>query len=1267
MEKYNEADLLKEIKSSVYEGDYATALRLSQDLDLNRIKSISALCLLGEILIHEKQYDKAEKLMLRAYDKSPKGRRILDLLTSLYIEKGSYAEAEYYYKEFISVASRDLHRYSLRYRLDRGKGERTAVLIHTLEQLKDYEYIEEWAYELARLYHEAGDDKKSIRECDDIVLWFGHGDYVLKALKLKEEITGEKQYIEPEPEDALDPSATKIWNASELSDQIAESEKEEASEENVIPEESSERLQLQEEFNDQPDTEIWSEKTEAEAEIEVDEMSEEAEAETEVDEASEEEPKETEVETEVDEMPEEAEAETEVDETSEEEAEEAEVKTEVDEASKEEPEEAEAETEVDESSEEEPEEAEAETEVDEASEEESEEAEAETEVDEASEEEPEEAEVKTEVDESSEEAEAETEVDEASEEESEEAEAETEVDEASEETEVETEVDETLEEVDVENDISSDEDEVEIETDEPAESDTEDENFGDQVENNLSNDQKTLNRTNRISSAAMFRMMNKSDMTEIKINNKQDQIERLAKAFETTPLPTAESIKEESEVIQGSDDFDILEEDLEFGEDDAFSELEEEEDIEEFEEEKYDNEAEQRSIIENMTAILSGQDDEEISTEKDEVEAALDDRQGESGTETDEAFIVRMKEHLAKKSASIEPTGRDDFGDILHEVTTQKIAESEKRRQILESEPDTTDDEIDEIVNEFSDNLFELFGEFESAEKNEQDSLRDNEEAEKETEEPDEDVEETEDESETEEEAEEPDEVVEELEDESETEKETEESDEVVEETEDESETEEEAEEPDEVVEELEDESETEEEAQESDEVVEELEDESETEKEAQEPDEVVEELEDESETEEETEEPDEDVEETEDESETEEEAQEPDEVVEELEDEPETEDSDNDDIEYGNIDFKDMDLFAEPKEASDEIEDTIDEEYNDEDEDIEYGTAEFSDDDLFVDSVSEAEEMFDVKEVFDQGEKEEDGADISDKIESVMEKIGTDMQENQVDIEAVEAEDDEIINEMPEAVLDIFSTAADISDVKKQLAATFTKLESSILEKTDILASYEINFVVSGKDESMKSQIAIGIAKALNTYGMCDKNKIVRATAEELNNMDFSPVFKKIDGGCLIIVKAGMMSDTSIETLSAYIEQEGQKVAIILEDTEDNMLDLWQRYPKLRGRFLNVINIAKYDEMELVRLAQSYAKKNGYDISEEARMVTLRDIFAERMANDQDVNYEDIIAIIDEAVVNLEKRNMKNLFMTVLDNAYKEASMFTLLPEDFR
>ena len=89
MEKYNETDLMKEIKRCAYEQDYEQAVQLAQTLDLNKMKNVSYLCLLGEIFLHEGENDLAEKVLLKAYEKMPKGRRALDMLTSLYIDKGS--------------------------------------------------------------------------------------------------------------------------------------------------------------------------------------------------------------------------------------------------------------------------------------------------------------------------------------------------------------------------------------------------------------------------------------------------------------------------------------------------------------------------------------------------------------------------------------------------------------------------------------------------------------------------------------------------------------------------------------------------------------------------------------------------------------------------------------------------------------------------------------------------------------------------------------------------------------------------------------------------------------------------------------------------------------------------------------------------------------------------------------------------------------------------------------------------------------------------
>ena len=189
--KINEGALTKQIKTLVMQERYEEAMKVLDEIEVSKIRNISILCLVGEVYMGLKRYDEAEQILLRVYEKNPNTRRFLDLLTTWYMDKGESSEAEYYYKEFIGVASRDLHRYILRYRLDKGKGERLSVLIDTLEKLKDYEYIEEWAYELATLYEASGETKKCIHECDEIVLWFGHGEYVDKAIALKCKLTGE--------------------------------------------------------------------------------------------------------------------------------------------------------------------------------------------------------------------------------------------------------------------------------------------------------------------------------------------------------------------------------------------------------------------------------------------------------------------------------------------------------------------------------------------------------------------------------------------------------------------------------------------------------------------------------------------------------------------------------------------------------------------------------------------------------------------------------------------------------------------------------------------------------------------------------------------------------------------------------------------------------------------------------------------------------------------------------------------------------------------
>ena len=302
-------------------------------------------------------------------------------------------------------------------------------------------------------------------------------------------------------------------------------------------------------------------------------------------------------------------------------------------------------------------------------------------------------------------------------------------------------------------------------------------------------------------------------------------------------------------------------------------------------------------------------------------------------------------------------------------------------------------------------------------------------------------------------------------------------------------------------------------------------------------------------------------------------------------------------------------------------------------------------------------------------GEVHEDELIDDDDEDEVISEDDCSSQNDSADEEEDEDdEEDEISDDIhaSDTVLDIFGTVTGVESIKSQLAKTFTKFEDPALDNMDLLAPYDINFVVTGYDMSVKSQIAIGIAKALNTYGICDKNKLVRATAQDLNGRDFSMIFAKLKGGCLIIESADMLDDKAAGIIVDFVQQDNQDVAIVLEGEEDKIKELFRKYPVLHSKFLNIIHIGKYNENELVQLAEGYAKKKGYEISGPGA-ASLKTLLRERMQDGYSVDYEDIMAIIEEAIASLEKRNMKNLFMTVLDNKYEEAAMFMLQPEDFK
>ena len=846
--KINEGALTKQIKTLVMQERYEEAMKVLDEIEVSKIRNISILCLVGEVYMGLKRYDEAEQILLRVYEKNPNTRRILDLLTTLYIDKGEYSEAEYYYKEFIGVASRDLHRYILRYRLDKGKGERLSVLIDTLEKLKDYEYIEEWAYELATLYEASGETKKCIHECDEIVLWFGHGEYVDKAIALKCKLTGE-----PLPE------------ISTVEQHRVEEEQRAAHEK-----------QLTESIGAEMGIEGFA-GADYEGSIDLDL-------------------------------------------------------------------------------------------------------------------------IQRAMDGAAPEA-----------------------------------ADEPIVETAVTEDTLRDE----VIVEEPV------------LEEN---EEPTLEENEESAGSA--------------------------EGEETQDAAMA--------VDAGNTDSETVNADGNTADDDGHAESADEDS----EAEQPDEENEKSHIAHLFSSLMFGRKEKEKHFDWSTLKLAK-----EKGEKPDEIELAAAAITAAQSQES--QAGEKDEDIFLHEempveeMSENTVAEDAPEKEVPESE-EAEDAAIstEGLSEEDADFFGKLMGEdlvadYTRSQDSEEEIIVDD--------------------------------------------------DGVSEDT---------------VI--IDDDDDSENEAPEA----------------AAAEDEII--IDGDGEK---------------------------DEVI------PETKEDTLDDL-FG--------IAGEVHE--DELIDDDDE------------------DEVISEDDSSSQN--------DSADEEEDEDDEEDEISD--------------DIHA------------SDTVLDIFGTVTGVESIKSQLAKTFTKFEDPALDNMDLLAPYDINFVVTGYDMSVKSQIAIGIAKALNTYGICDKNKLVRATAQDLNGRDFSMIFEKLKGGCLIIDGADMLDDKAAGIIVDFVQQDNQDVAIVLEGEEDKIKELFRKYPVLHSKFLNIIHIGKYNENELVQLAEGYAKKKGYEISGPGA-ASLKTLLRERMQDGYSVDYEDIMAIIEEAIASLEKRNMKNLFMTVLDNKYEEAAMFMLQPEDFK
>ena len=847
--KIDEGALTKQIKTLVMQERYEEAMKVLDEIEVSKIRNISILCLVGEVYMGLKRYDEAEQILLRVYEKNPNTRRILDLLTTLYIDKGEYSEAEYYYKEFIGVASRDLHRYILRYRLDKGKGERLSVLIDTLEKLKDYEYIEEWAYELATLYEASGETKKCIHECDEIVLWFGHGEYVDKAIALKCKLTGE-----PLPE------------ISTVEQHRVEEEQRAAHEK-----------QLTESIGAEMGIEGFA-GADYEGSIDLDL-------------------------------------------------------------------------------------------------------------------------IQRAMDGAAPEA-----------------------------------ADEPIVETAVTEDTLRDE----VIVEEPV------------LEEN---EEPTLEENEESAGSA--------------------------EGEETQDAAMA--------VDAGNTDSETVNADGNTADDDGHAESADEDS----EAEQPDEENEKSHIAHLFSSLMFGRKEKEKHFDWSTLKLAKEKEEKPDEIELAAAAITAAQSQESQ-------AGEKDEDIFLHEempveeMSENTVAEDAPEKEVPESE-EAEDAAIstEGLSEEDADFFGKLMGE---------DLVAD-----------------------------------------------------------------------------------------------------------------------------------------------------------------------------YTRSQDSEEEIIVDDDGVS---EDTVIIDDDDDDSENEAPEAAAAEDEIIIDGDDEKDEVIpETKEdTLDDlfgiaGEVHEDElVDDDDEDEVISEDDSSSQNDSADEEEDEDDEEDEISDDIhaSDTVLDIFGTVTGVESIKSQLAKTFTKFEDPALDNMDLLAPYDINFVVTGYDMSVKSQIAIGIAKALNTYGICDKNKLVRATAQDLNGRDFSMIFEKLKGGCLIIDGAGMLDDKAAGIIVDFVQQDNQDVAIVLEGEEDKIKELFRKYPVLHSKFLNIIHIGKYNENELVQLAEGYAKKKGYEISGPGA-ASLKTLLRERMQDGYSVDYEDIMAIIEEAIASLEKRNMKNLFMTVLDNKYEEAAMFMLQPEDFK
>lgn len=185
-----------QINKLVEAQDYKGAMQIVDSIDWRRVKNVRTLCVVGEIYAANKRYEESKEIFLLAYHRATIGKNILYRLIEVSLKMGQISEATEFFDEYREVAGNDNSQYILRYKIARAKNASLNEQIRILEEYKEKEFTERWSYELAKLYYKAGDKQKCLDLCNEMILWFNDGNYVMKALDLKQRmgvLTGEEK------------------------------------------------------------------------------------------------------------------------------------------------------------------------------------------------------------------------------------------------------------------------------------------------------------------------------------------------------------------------------------------------------------------------------------------------------------------------------------------------------------------------------------------------------------------------------------------------------------------------------------------------------------------------------------------------------------------------------------------------------------------------------------------------------------------------------------------------------------------------------------------------------------------------------------------------------------------------------------------------------------------------------------------------------------------------------------------------------------------